>query len=57
MGFGIALVQSSWREDELVRWASAIEDLIQKEGDSIGIPGRQRPKWYGYKERKVPVAL
>lgn len=28
MPFGLALMQTVWREDALVMWASAIEDLM-----------------------------
>ncbi|EME47399.1 hypothetical protein DOTSEDRAFT_69361 [Dothistroma septosporum NZE10] len=50
MPYGLALMQTAWREDALVRWASAIEDLM------AGTPyKRTLPKWYGYQERNIPV--
>nr|POE93030.1 putative amidase [Quercus suber] len=52
MPFGLALMQTAWREDALVKWASAIEDL-QLASDSPH--KRTLPKWYGYLERNVPV--
>lgn len=65
MGFGLALLQSMWGEKELVRWGSAIEDLIEctvKTGKNGGVKsnglkniGRKRPRWLGYKERNLPV--
>lgn len=65
MPFGLALVQTMWAEAELVRWGSAIEDLIlstniqtAKDGaklKGLGNVGRKRPRWLGYKERNLPV--
>lgn len=58
MPYGLALVQNMWGEAELVRWGSAIEDLIRVEGGKAGVRGgigRKRPKWLGYKERNLPV--
>jgi amidase len=52
MPFGLALMQTAWREDLLVKWASAIEDLQFSSGTEIK---RQLPSWYGYTERNVPV--
>jgi amidase len=54
MPYGLAIMQTMWGEAELVRWASAIEDLIMKEGAAIGV-GRRRPRWLGYRERNLPV--
>ncbi|RSL59416.1 hypothetical protein CEP53_005803 [Fusarium sp. AF-6] len=52
MPFGLAIMQTAFAEAELVKWASAIEDL-QK---SVDAPSkRQRPTWRGYLERNVPV--
>lgn len=50
MPYGLALMQSAWREKELVKWASAIEDLMQETKFK-----RTRPRWFGYLERNVPV--
>lgn len=52
MPFGLALMGTAWSEAELIRWASAIEDL---QLTSEGRWGRSRPMWYGYRERNVPV--
>lgn len=52
MPFGLALMGTAWSEAELVKWASAIEDLQLK---ANGTYGRSKPKWYGYKQRNIPV--
>lgn len=52
MPFGLALMQTAWREDSLVKWASAIEDLQHASGTPYK---RTLPKWYGYLERNIPV--
>ena len=52
MPFGLALMQTAWREDALVKWASAIEDLQLASGTPYK---RTLPKWYGYLERNMPV--
>jgi amidase len=54
MPYGLAIMQTMWGEEELVRWGSAIEDLVRSEGGSIGV-GRQRPRWLAYRERNLPV--
>ncbi|KAF4449595.1 hypothetical protein F53441_7162 [Fusarium austroafricanum] len=52
MPFGLAIMQTAWAEAELVKWASAIEDLQR----STDAPSKRRlPKWLGYLERNVPV--
>ena len=52
MPFGLALMQTAWREDALVKWTSAIEDLQL----ATGTPYRRTlPKWYGYLKRNIPV--
>lgn len=53
MPFGLAILQTAWREDELVKWASAIEDVQLTAKDSK--LKRSRPTWRGYLERNVPV--
>ena len=53
MPFGIALMGTAWSEAELVKWASAIEDVILRDGK--GRFGRSKPRWYGYLERNLPV--
>ena len=54
MPFGLALMQTAWKEAELVRWASAIEDVHFRTDKENGL-GRSLPKWYGYLERNIPV--
>lgn len=54
MPYSLGIMQTMWGEAELVRWASAVEDLIVAEGAAIGV-GRRRPTWLGYKERNLPV--
>lgn len=50
--FGLGIMQTAYGEAELVKWASAIEDLQR----STKAPSaRRRPKWLGYLERNVPV--
>ena len=53
MPFGIALMASAWEEDKLVKWVSAIEDLIKNKED--GKFGRTLPNWYDYRSRNMPV--
>ncbi|KAF2461849.1 amidase signature domain-containing protein [Lineolata rhizophorae] len=52
MPFGLALMGTAWSEAELVRWASAIEDLQFSSGTALK---RTLPNWYGYMEKNVPV--
>ncbi|CAD6589866.1 MAG: hypothetical protein ASARMPRED_004296 [Alectoria sarmentosa] len=52
MPFGLALMGTAWSEAELVKWASAIEDLLLK---GNGTYGRSKPMWYGYKQKNIPV--
>lgn len=40
MPYGLALTQTMWAEAELVRWSSAIEDLIGTEGEALGVERR-----------------
>ncbi|TKA73433.1 hypothetical protein B0A49_06852 [Cryomyces minteri] len=52
MPFGLALMQTAFAEDKLVKWASAIEDAQI----SANTPyKRTLPKWYGYLQRNIPV--
>lgn len=53
MPFGLAVMQTAWAEDELVRWASAIEDL-QKTTDEWQYK-RTLPEWRSYLQRNIPV--
>lgn len=53
MPFGLAVMQTAWAEPELIRWASAIEDL---QLTTEGFPyKRTLPKWGSYLERNIPV--
>ncbi|KAF7511729.1 hypothetical protein GJ744_003460 [Endocarpon pusillum] len=52
MPFGLAIMQTAFGEAELVRWASAIEDLQLASGNTIR---RTLPRWHGYLERNIPV--
>ena len=52
MPFGLALMQTAWREDLLIKWASAVEDLQL----SSGTPHKRTlPEWNSYKDRNIPV--
>lgn len=52
MPFGLAIMQTAFGEAELVKWASAIEDLQLAPGNTIR---RTLPRWYGYSQRNIPV--
>ena len=52
MPFGLAIMQTAWAESELVKWASAIEDLQQT---SDTPRKRVLPEWRGYLTRNIPV--
>lgn len=52
MPFGLAIMQTAWAEDELIRWASAIEHLQMTSGTERK---RTLPTWRGWLERNVPV--
>lgn len=52
MPFGLAILQTAWGETELVKWASAIEDLQLTSKTTLK---RTRPTWAGYLERNIPV--
>ena len=52
MPYGLALMGTAWSEAELVKWASAIEDLLLRGDSSFG---RSKPEWYGYRQRNIPV--
>ncbi|KAK7722649.1 hypothetical protein SLS57_004854 [Botryosphaeria dothidea] len=58
MPFGIALMASAWEEAKLVAWGSAIEDAQWSGGgggNGTVASGRTRPRWYGYREKNVPI--
>ncbi|KAF7562654.1 hypothetical protein G7046_g1468 [Stylonectria norvegica] len=52
MPFGLAIMQTAYGEAELVKWASAIEDLQLKSKTPYK---RTLPKWGGYLTRNIPV--
>ncbi|EON62305.1 amidase [Coniosporium apollinis CBS 100218] len=52
MPFGLALMDTAWSEANLVKWASAIEDLQLSSGTQNK---RFLPKWHEYLERNVPI--
>lgn len=53
MPFGLALMQTAWAEPELIKWASAIEDLqLTTEGFAYK---RTLPNWGSYLGRNIPV--
>ncbi|KND86303.1 putative amidase [Tolypocladium ophioglossoides CBS 100239] len=54
MGFGLGIMQTAWAEAELVRWASAIEDLQRTSSTPYK---RTLPTWRGYLQRNLPVPL
>ena len=52
MPFGLAIMQTAFAADKLVKWASAIEDLQF----SSGTPHKRTlPRWLGYLERNIPL--
>ncbi|KAF2762622.1 glutamyl-tRNA amidotransferase subunit A [Pseudovirgaria hyperparasitica] len=51
--FGLGLMVSAWEEEKLVRWGSAIEDLIRSDEEQRW--GRRLPRWFEYRARNVPV--
>ncbi|OHF02014.1 glutamyl-tRNA(Gln) amidotransferase subunit A [Colletotrichum orchidophilum] len=53
MPFGLGIMQSAFAEEELVRWASAIEDLQLTSGTELK---RTRPKWLKYMEKPIPIS-
>lgn len=52
MPFGLAIIQTAWGEGELVKWASAIEDL---QWSSDTPYKRTLPKWKGHLSKNIPV--
>ncbi|KAK2599849.1 hypothetical protein N8I77_011571 [Diaporthe amygdali] len=53
MPFGLAIMQTAWAEEELVKWASAIEDL-QHTTDGW-VHKRTLPEWRSYLRRNIPI--
>ncbi|KAM0269045.1 hypothetical protein ACHAQH_009842 [Verticillium albo-atrum] len=52
MPYGLAIMQTAYGEAELVKWASAIEDLQLTSGTPLK---RSLPKWYGYLQKNIPI--
>lgn len=52
MPFGMGIMQTAFAEEELVRWASAIEDL-QLTSDTL--LKRTRPRWLRHLEKPIPI--
>jgi amidase len=52
MPFGLALMGTAWSEANLLKWASAIEDV---QLDTDNALRRTLPRWYGYLERNIPI--
>jgi amidase len=52
MPFGLGLMNTAWSEPELIKWASAIEDLQFSSGTQYK---RSPPRWYQYQVKNVPV--
>ncbi|KAL5336555.1 alpha-glucosidase [Aspergillus crustosus] len=52
MPYGLAILNTAFSEDKLVKWASAIEDLQKSEGT---VWQRSLPEWRGYLARNLPV--
>lgn len=53
MPFGLAIMQTAWAEDELIKWASAIEDLQRTTPGNVY--KRTLPQWRGYLQRNIPT--
>ena len=48
--FSLSLQHTAWKEDVLIRWASAIEDLVR------GINGwRPTPQYHDHLSKNIPV--
>lgn len=54
MPFGLAILQTAFGEDKLVKYASAIEDLQKNSNTPYK---RTLPQWRGYLERNLAVPL
>lgn len=46
MPYGLAIMHTAWSESRLVRWASAIESIVN---------GRRRPRWAMRGAKNIPV--
>lgn len=56
MPFGIAVIGTAFSEATLVKYASAIEDLMVSSGSQYQ-RARTPPSWDGYLTRQIPVAF
>ena len=56
MPFGFALIGTAFSEATLVKYASAIEDLMVRSGSPYQ-RSRTPPSWDGYLTREIPVAF
>lgn len=54
MPFGLALLGTAFSEATLVKYASAMEDLMIRT-DSLYQRAKHDPRWEGYLERNIPV--
>lgn len=54
MPFGLALLGTAFSEGTLVKYASAIEDLMIRT-DALYQRSKHPPRWEGYLERNIPV--
>lgn len=54
MPYGLGIMNTMWSEAELVKWASAIEDLQMSQAADYPYK-RTSPKWLDYLERNLPV--
>ncbi|PQE28317.1 amidase family protein [Rutstroemia sp. NJR-2017a WRK4] len=54
MPFGLALMGTAWSEGELVKYASAIEDLQNSLGSGF-MQRRTSPRWLDYRAKNIPI--
>lgn len=50
MPYGLGIMNTAWSEPLLVKWGSAIEDLLRTKGTV-----RPTPKWWMYTTKNIPV--
>ncbi|KIW09981.1 hypothetical protein PV08_11757 [Exophiala spinifera] len=63
MPLPLTLQHTAWREDQLVKWASAIEDLLKAHNEENGIPpsaraermGRIPPTYKNHLRKNIPI--
>ena len=51
----ISVQHSAWEEARLVKWASAIEDLIAHERGKEGLEARETPRFRNHLAKNVPI--